>query len=52
MNKQIKALIAEKIALYKLPKLRMLNSKLPNKLDALQAKLQNSINFFRFEYYK
>ena len=30
----------------------MLNSKLLDKLDALQAKLQSSINFFQFENYK
>ena len=30
----------------------MLNSKLLDKLDALQAKLQSSINFFHFEYYR
>ena len=29
----------------------MLNSKLLDKVDALQAKLQSSINFFQFEYY-
>ena len=29
----------------------MLNSKLFDKADALQAKLPNSINFFKFEYY-
>ena len=29
----------------------MLNSKLLDKADALQAKLPNSINFFKFEYY-
>ena len=46
MNKQIKALIAEQNASYKRLKWRMLNSKLLDKLDALQAKLQNSINFF------
>ena len=46
MNKQIKALIAEQNALYKRLKWRMLNSKLLDKLDALQPKLQSSINFF------
>ena len=30
----------------------MLNSKLLDKLDGLQAKLQSSINFFQFEYYR
>ena len=30
----------------------MLNSKLFDKLDTLQAKLQSSINFFQFEYYR
>ena len=30
----------------------MLNSKLVDKLDALQAKLQSSINFFQFDYYR
>ena len=29
----------------------MLNSKLLDKADALQGKLPNSINFFKFEYY-
>ena len=29
----------------------MLNSKLFDKADALQAKLPNSINFLKFEYY-
>ena len=52
MNKQIKALIAGKTAFYKRLKRRMLNSKLIDKLDALQAKLQNSFNFFQFEYYR
>ena len=45
MNKQIKTLVTEKSALYKHLKRRMLNSKLLNKLDALQARLQSSINF-------
>ena len=49
MNKQIKTFIAEKNALYKLLKRRMLNTKLLDKLDALQVKLQSSINFFQFE---
>ena len=52
MNKQIKTLIAEKNALYKRLKQRVANSKLLNKLDALQAKLQSLINFFQFKYYK
>ena len=30
----------------------MLNSKLLDKFDALQAKLQTLINFFQFEYYR
>ena len=30
----------------------MLSSKLPDKLHALQAKLQSSTNFFQFEYYR
>ena len=30
----------------------MVNSKLHNKLEALQAKLQSSINFFQFKYYR
>ena len=49
--KQIKNFIAEKNALYKCLKQRMLNSKLLGKLDALEAKLQSSINFSKFEYY-
>ena len=52
MNKQIKTLIAEKNALYKHLKGRMVNSKLLDKLDALQAKLQSSINFFQLKYYR
>ena len=52
MNKQIKTLIAEKNALYKRLKQRMVNSKLLDKLDALQAKLQSSINFFQFKHYR
>ena len=46
MNKRIKTLIAEKGALYKRLKRNMLNSRLLEKPDALQAKLQISINFF------
>ena len=46
MNKQIKKLISEKNALYKLLKRRMVNSKLLDKLDALQAKLQSLSTFF------
>ena len=46
MNKQIKTLIAEKNALYKRLKRRMLKSKLLDKLDTLKAKLQSSINCF------
>ena len=30
----------------------MLNSKLLDKLDSLQAELQSSINLFQFEYYR
>ena len=52
MNKQTKTLIPEKNALYKRLKRRIFNSKLLNKLDALQAKLQSSINFFQLEYYR
>ena len=52
MHKQIKTLITEKNALYKRLKRRMANSKLLDKLDALQAKLQSSINFFQFKYYR
>ena len=52
MNKQIKTLIAEETALYKRLKRRMLNSKLLDKFDALQAKLQSSVNFFQFKYYR
>ena len=50
MNKQIKTLFAEKNALYKRLKQRMVISQLLDKLDALQAKLQSSINFFQFNY--
>ena len=52
MNKQIKTLTAEKKALYERLKRRMLNSKLFGKFDALKAKLQNSINYFEFEYHR
>ena len=52
MNKQIKALITEKNVLYKLLKQRILNSNLLGKLDALQAKLQSSINFSQLEFYR
>ena len=52
MNNQIKTLVAEKNALHKFLKRRMLNSKLLDKPDALQAKLQTSINFLQFEYYR
>ena len=52
MNKQIKTLIAEKNTLYKRLKQRVVNSKLLDKLDALQAKLQSLINFFQFKYYR
>ena len=41
-----------KNALYKRLKLRILNSKLLDKLDALLAKPQSSINFFQFKYYR
>ena len=43
---------AEKKTFYKHLKRWMLNSKLLDKLDALQVKLQSSINFLRFEYYR
>ena len=46
MNKQIKPHISEKNALYKRLKRRMLISKLLDKFDALQAKLQSLINLF------
>ena len=52
MNKQIETLFAEKNALYKRLKQRIVISQLLDKLDALQAKLQSSINFFQFNYYK
>ena len=51
MNKQIKHLLQKRSTSFKCLKQRILNSKLLDKLDALQAKLQNSINFFLFEYY-
>ena len=41
-----------KSALCKSLKRKMLSSKLPDKLHALQAKLQSSTNFFQFEYYR
>ena len=52
MNKQVKTLIAEKNAFYKRLMRRMVSSKLLDKLDALQTKLQSSINFFQFNCYK
>ena len=56
MNDQIKTVIAGKKGLYKRLKRRILNSKLLDKLDAfidaLQAKLQSSIHFSQFEYYR
>ena len=56
MNNQIKTVIAGKKGLYKRLKWRILNSKLLDKLDAfidaLQAKLQSSIHFSQFEYYR
>ena len=52
MKKQIKTLITDKSALYKRMKRRMVNSKLLDKLDALQAKLQSSVNFFQFKCYR
>ena len=52
MNKQTKTLIPEKSVLYKRLKRRIFNPKLLDKLDALQAKLQSSINFFQLEYYR
>ena len=42
----------EKNAFYKRLKRRMVNSKLLDKLDALEAKLQIEINFFQFKYYR
>ena len=47
MNKQIETVIGEKNALCKSLKRRMVNSKLLDKLDTLEAKLQISINFFQ-----
>ena len=44
MNKQIKPLNCVKSALHRRLKWRMLDSKLLDKLDAFQAKLQSSIN--------
>ena len=56
MNKQIKTLITGKKDLYKRLKRIILNSKLPDRLDAfidaLQGKLQSSIHFSQFEYYR
>ena len=52
MKKQIKTLIAEKNASYERLKRRMVNSRLLDKLDVLQAKLQSLINFFQFRYYR
>ena len=49
--KQIKTFIAGKNAFHKCLKKRTLNSMLLDKLDALQAKLQSSINFSKFGYY-
>ena len=46
IDKEIKTLIAEKNALYKRLKRRMLNSKLLDKLDALQGKTTKFNNFF------
>ena len=54
MNKQIKTVIAgeKKNASNKRLKRRMVNSKLLDKLDVLQAKLQSLINFFKLKYYR
>ena len=52
MNKQIKTFVVEKNTHYKCLKRRMLNSKLFDKPDALQTKLQSSINFSQFESYR
>ena len=49
---KLKNLLRKKNALYKRLKQRMLNPNLLDKLDALQAKLQSSINFLQFEYYR
>ena len=51
MNKQIKTLIAEKSSLYKRLKQKMVNSKVLDKLHALQAKLQGLSNFFQYKCY-
>ena len=52
IKKHFETLIVDKSALCKRLKRRILNSKLLDKLDAWQAKLQSSINCFRFEYYR
>ena len=49
--KQIKTFIVERNTLYKCLKQRMLKSKSLDKLDALEAKLQSSINVSKFGYY-
>ena len=52
MDKQTKTLIAEINALSKRLKQRMVNSKLLDKFDALQAKLQSLTNSFQYKYYR
>ena len=47
MTKQIKRLIAEKNALYKRLKRRILNSKLPDKLDACKLNYKVQSIFFK-----
>ena len=49
---KLKDLLRKKNTLYKCLKRRMVNSKLLDKLDALQAKLQIPINFFQLKYYR
>ena len=49
---KLKDLLRKKNTLYKCLKRRMVNSKLLDKLDALQAKLQIPINFFLLKYYR
>ena len=51
INKQIKHLLLKKWFKYKRLKRRMLKSKSLYKFDALQAKLQTSINYFQFTHY-
>ena len=49
---KLKHLLRKKNALYERLKRRIVNSKLLDKLDVLQAKLQSLINFFQFKYYR